>query len=110
MGLAQWPTMRPLGPCVFVVVRLCTGHPQPCCCTLPRGWVCAPQILFEGRWLEVLGCGVVHKDIMGACGLGDHVGYAFGLGLERLAMVLFGTSHVVATSHGSRVAGPTPGP
>ncbi len=49
------------------------------------------EILFEGNWLEVLGCGVVHRDIMAACGLGHRYGYAFGLGLERLAMVLYGT-------------------
>ncbi len=49
------------------------------------------QIFFEGAWLEVLGCGMIHKDIMANCGLGEHHGYAFGLGLERLAMVLFGT-------------------
>jgi phenylalanyl-tRNA synthetase alpha chain len=48
------------------------------------------QIFFEGKWLEVLGCGVIHRDIMAACGLGTHYGYAFGLGLERLAMVLYG--------------------
>ncbi len=48
------------------------------------------EILFEGNWLEVLGCGMIHRDIMASVGLGDHHGYAFGLGLERLAMVLYG--------------------
>jgi len=48
------------------------------------------DIFFEGEWLEVLGCGVVHQDILDACALGHCRGWAFGLGLERLAMVLFG--------------------
>eukprot|EP01133_Synstelium_polycarpum_P014234 gene14234-16796_t len=47
------------------------------------------EILFQGNWLEVLGCGVVHPSIMANCGLGHERGWAFGLGLERLAMILF---------------------
>lgn len=44
----------------------------------------------QNEWLEVLGCGMIHQDIMAQCGKSDEFGYAFGLGLERLAMVLFG--------------------
>jgi phenylalanyl-tRNA synthetase alpha chain len=47
------------------------------------------EIYFNGEWLEVLGCGVVHSDIVKAVGRGDQPGWAFGLGLERLAMILF---------------------
>jgi len=47
------------------------------------------EIFFEGEWLEVLGCGNIQRDILRACGLEDARGWAFGLGLERLAMVLF---------------------
>ena len=47
------------------------------------------EILFQGEWLEVLGCGVVHQQILTNCGLQHGCGWAFGLGLERLAMILF---------------------
>lgn len=43
----------------------------------------------QGDWLEVLGCGVLQQQIVRNAGLGEQVGWAFGLGLERLAMVLF---------------------
>jgi phenylalanyl-tRNA synthetase alpha chain len=46
------------------------------------------EVLYEGNWLEVLGCGVIHADILKNCGV-IGTGWAFGLGLERLAMILF---------------------
>ncbi|KAA0164312.1 hypothetical protein FNF28_03943 [Cafeteria roenbergensis] len=48
------------------------------------------EIQYNGKWLELLGCGMVHRDIMTNCGLGDRVGWAFGIGLERVAMARFG--------------------
>ncbi|KAH1200378.1 Phenylalanine--tRNA ligase, chloroplastic/mitochondrial [Glycine max] len=41
------------------------------------------------KWLEVLGCGVTEQEILKRNGKPNNVAWAFGLGLERLAMVLF---------------------
>ena len=47
------------------------------------------EIYFMDQWVEVLGCGIMHPDIMSNCGRGDKIAWAAGLGLERYAMKLF---------------------
>lgn len=47
------------------------------------------EIYFMDQWVEMLGCGIMHPDIMEACGRGDEIAWAAGLGLERYAMKLF---------------------
>ncbi|XP_055372380.1 probable phenylalanine--tRNA ligase, mitochondrial [Condylostylus longicornis] len=47
------------------------------------------EILYLNNWLEVLGCGIMRDEILKEAGVQNSIGYAFGLGLERLAMVLF---------------------
>ena len=48
----------------------------------------------EGRWLELLGCGMVHPKVFEAVGLDPerYSGYAFGMGVERLAMLRYGVN------------------
>lgn len=43
-------------------------------------------------WLEILGCGMVHPNVLIACGLDpeEYQGFAFGMGLERIAMLKYG--------------------
>ncbi len=44
------------------------------------------------RWLEILGCGMVHPNVIRNCGLDPDQwqGFAFGLGVDRLAMLKYG--------------------
>lgn len=48
------------------------------------------EVYWQGEWLELLGCGIVKQSILNNAGLRDRVGWAWGLGIERLAMLLFG--------------------
>jgi len=43
-------------------------------------------------WIELLGCGMVHPNVLRNCGIDPEIysGFAFGIGLERLAMRRFG--------------------
>jgi len=43
-------------------------------------------------WLEVLGCGMVHPRVLENCGVdpNEYQGFAFGLGIERMAMLKYG--------------------
>jgi len=44
-----------------------------------------------GAWLEILGCGMVHPNVIANCGLDPerYQGFAFGMGLDRLAMLKY---------------------
>jgi phenylalanyl-tRNA synthetase alpha chain len=45
-----------------------------------------------GDWLEILGCGMVHPNVLKNCGVDPdkYQGFAFGMGIERLAMLKYG--------------------
>ncbi|HEX5788353.1 MAG TPA: phenylalanine--tRNA ligase subunit alpha, partial [Woeseiaceae bacterium] len=48
----------------------------------------------EGGWLEILGCGMVHPNVLDSAGVDSerYTGYAFGIGIERLAMLRYGVT------------------
>ena len=47
------------------------------------------DIKFKGKWLEVLGCGMVHPNVLSNVNIDNkkYTGFAFGLGVERLTML-----------------------
>jgi phenylalanyl-tRNA synthetase alpha chain len=48
----------------------------------------------QGKWLEVAGCGMVHPNVLKHVGIDSekYVGFAFGFGVERLAMLRYGVN------------------
>lgn len=48
------------------------------------------EIWWKGDWLEMCGCGVVKHAVLENAGVPEKIGWAFGIGLERTAMILFG--------------------
>ena len=55
-------------------------------CIFCKGEGC--RVCSQTGWLEVLGCGVVDPNVFKAVGYENVSGYAFGLGVERFAMLL----------------------
>jgi phenylalanyl-tRNA synthetase alpha chain len=47
------------------------------------------EVFWQGDWLEVLGSGIVSQPILDNASVPNRVGWAFGLGLERIAMLLY---------------------
>lgn len=54
----------------------------------------ATNLFGDGRWIEVLGCGMVHPKVLENVGVDGekYTGLAFGLGVERLAMLRYGVT------------------
>ncbi|MAD54573.1 phenylalanine--tRNA ligase subunit alpha [Idiomarina sp.] len=52
----------------------------------------------DGKWLEVLGCGMVHPNVLRAVGIDpeQYTGFAFGMGVERLTMLRYGVTDLRA--------------
>ena len=50
------------------------------------------DVLFKGKWLELGGCGMVHPKVLEGVGVDSerYTGFAFGFGIERMAMIKFG--------------------
>ena len=58
-------------------------------CVLCKGSGC--RVCKQTGWLEIAGCGMVHPRVFEACGIDAerYTGYAFGAGIERLAMLRY---------------------
>ena len=61
-------------------------------CVLCGGKGC--RVCKHTGWLEISGCGMVHPNVFSACGVDPerYTGYAFGMGIERLAMLRYGVN------------------
>jgi phenylalanyl-tRNA synthetase alpha chain len=56
----------------------------------------------EGKWLEVVGCGMVHPNVLKNCGIDatKYKGFAFGFGIERLVMIKHQIPDLRSFTHG----------
>ncbi len=61
-------------------------------CVMCAGEGC--RVCGHTGWLEVLGCGIVHPKVFESAGIDTekYTGYAFGMGVERLAMLRYGVN------------------
>ena len=59
-------------------------------------WWDDPEMPGGGRWMEILGCGMVDPNVLEGVGIDPetHTGYAFGMGVERMAMLRHGISDI----------------
>jgi phenylalanyl-tRNA synthetase alpha chain len=72
---------------VDVTCIICSGKPNPdkkCSVCKDKGW------------LEILGCGMIHPNVLKACGINPkkYKGFAFGMGVERIAMLKYGIDDI----------------
>jgi phenylalanyl-tRNA synthetase alpha chain len=61
-------------------------------CVMCEGKGC--RVCGQTGWIEILGCGIVHPKVFEAVGIDTekYTGYAFGMGVERLAMLRYGVN------------------
>ncbi|MGB1157837.1 MAG: phenylalanine--tRNA ligase subunit alpha [Porticoccaceae bacterium] len=61
-------------------------------CTNCGGEGC--RVCSHTGWLEVMGCGMVHPNVLASCNVDGekYSGFAFGMGVERLAMLRYGVN------------------
>lgn len=55
---------------------------------------CGCNICKKTGWVEILGCGMVHPNVLSNCGIdpNKYTGFAFGMGIERPAMLKYGVN------------------
>ena len=52
------------------------------------------EVFWHGDWLEVLGCGIVKQDLLNSSSVPTKMGWAWGIGLDRVAMLLYGVPDI----------------
>lgn len=54
------------------------------------------DVRHNGKWMELLGAGMVYPNVLKNCGIdpGKYRGFAFGFGLDRMAMIKFGVPDI----------------
>ena len=65
-------------------------------CKRPDGSRAGCSVCKRTGWIEILGCGMIHPVVFESCGIDPEAwtGFAFGMGVERVAMVRYGIPHV----------------
>lgn len=63
-------------------------------CSICGGKGC--NVCKHSGWLEILGCGMVDPNVLEACNIDSkkYTGFAFGMGIERIAMLLYGIKDI----------------
>ena len=63
-------------------------------CSICKGKGC--NVCKYTGWLEILGCGMVDPNVLEYCGIDNkkHTGFAFGMGIERIAMLKYGIKDI----------------
>ena len=61
-------------------------------CMMCEGKGC--RVCSHTGWLEIMGCGMIHPNVFNATGIDneEYTGFAFGLGVERMAMLRYGVN------------------
>ncbi|MGH7269501.1 MAG: phenylalanine--tRNA ligase subunit alpha [Polyangiaceae bacterium] len=61
-------------------------------CKVPDGTRSGCSVCKHTGWIEILGCGMIHPVVFESCGIDPDMftGFAFGMGLERVAVVRYG--------------------
>ncbi|MDR1597700.1 MAG: phenylalanine--tRNA ligase subunit alpha [Holosporales bacterium] len=68
-----------------------------CCCSRVNGEL---KLDMGGTWMEILGCGMIHPNVFKNCGAETFEdgtpaqGFAFGIGVERIAMLKYGVTDI----------------
>jgi phenylalanyl-tRNA synthetase alpha chain len=60
-------------------------------CSIEDGTRAACRVCKATGWLEILGCGMIHPDVLTHCGIDPerYTGFAFGMGVERVLMLRY---------------------